>query len=60
MVSIWFYYSAVSVSQDVRLTRNIRALASSEIQFLDNNAYSQMEREIKQRAFNVPENFNMN
>jgi MFS family permease len=53
MVSIGFYYSAVSVSQDVRLRRDIRALATSETQFLDSIAYSQMEREIKQRAFNV-------
>ncbi len=53
MVSIGFYYSAVSVSQDVRLRRDIRALATSETQFLDSIAYSQMEREVKQRAFNV-------
>jgi MFS family permease len=53
MVSIGFYYSAVSVSQDVRLRRDIRALATSDTQFLDSIAYSQMEREIKQRAFDV-------
>ncbi len=53
MVSIGFYYSAVSVSQDVRLRRDIRALAKSETQFLDSIAYSQMEREVKQRAFDV-------
>lgn len=53
MVSIGFYYSAVSVSQDVRLRRDIRALATSETQFLDSIAYSQMEKEIKQRAFKV-------
>jgi hypothetical protein len=60
MLSIGFYHSAVSVFQDVRLRRNVRALATSEIQFLDNTAYSKMEREIKQRAFNVAKNFNMN
>jgi MFS family permease len=53
MVSIGFYYSALSISQDVKLRRDIRALATSNIQLLDSIAYSQMEREIKQRAFDV-------
>jgi hypothetical protein len=53
MVSIGFYYSAVSISQDVKLRRDIRALATSDIQLLDSIAYSQMEREIKQRVFDV-------
>jgi MFS family permease len=53
MVSVGFYYSAVSISQDVRLRRDIRALATSDTQFLDSIAYSQMERAIKRRAFDV-------
>jgi hypothetical protein len=53
MVSIGFYYSAVSISQDVKLRRDIRALATSDTQFLDSIAYSQMERDVKQRVFDV-------
>lgn len=53
MVSIGFYYSALSVSQDVKLRRDIRALTTSNIELLDSIAYSQMEAEIKQRVIDV-------
>ena len=46
LILVGLYYSAISVSQDIRLRKSIRKFALEEGKLLDNIGSAQMEKEI--------------
>jgi hypothetical protein len=55
LFSLGFYFSAISVSQDITLRKSIRKYAIEESRLLDSIAQAQMEQEIQSRVVKLAE-----
>jgi hypothetical protein len=53
MILVGIYYSALSVSQDIELRREIHRLAIKESKLLDAIGLAQMENEIRRRVLHI-------
>lgn len=53
LVSIGFYYSAVSISKDALLRSKVKKIAAYEVQLLDNITSAQVEVEITEKVMHI-------
>ncbi len=53
LFSIGFYFSAISISQDIRLRQSIRRIATTESKLIDDIGTAQMEQQIQQKVLQV-------
>jgi hypothetical protein len=53
LISSGFYFSALSISQDIKLRKSVRELGAKGSRLLDNIGSAQMEQEIKERVLTI-------
>jgi hypothetical protein len=53
LISSGFYFSAISISQDIKLRKSVRQLGAKGSKLLDNIGSAQMEQEIKETVLTI-------
>jgi hypothetical protein len=53
LISSGFYFSALSISQDIKLRKSVRQLGAKGSRLLDNIGSAQMEQEIKEKVLTI-------
>ncbi len=53
LFSIGFYFSAISISQDIRLRKSIRRIATTEAKLIGDIGAAQMEQEVQHKVVRV-------
>ena len=53
LVFVGLYYSAITVSQDIRLRQAIRKVATNELKLIDSMGTAQMEQDLQRRVLKI-------